>query len=226
MRRLHAPVFRGFCPYAMGLQYSLLIVWIHCKHGLIFFIAHAIIAGNEDCESWTAFFEFVCRVFPSLDDHENTIVSDRDKGLIKAFSKTFDNAHGFHCSMHRHGKIVGRYGKAVGEVYMRCIRALSVPELDRIKRTAVQSPEGKVKDYFLSVSDEQLFPCSRTANGEFMYGRSTNGISEAMNSANMRARVQGMDMFRLAHWELGALNCSRPAMCLSTVKRSYLNRWH
>lgn len=52
-----------------------------------FCLGHAILAGNEDSECWKSFFSFIHGVYPLLDQAQNTIVSDRDKGLLKAFCR-------------------------------------------------------------------------------------------------------------------------------------------
>ena len=44
--------------------------------------------------------------------------------------------------------------------------------------------------------DEHQYPvASIVSSSAKMYGKSTNGMSEAMNSANRPCRVRGMDLF-------------------------------
>lgn len=100
-----------------------------------FCLAHGIISDNEDKESWTAFFQFVVRVYPSLDDQANTIVSDRDKGLLRAFTDTFSDAGGFQCSRHEWG-VAGMFPVA-GE-YPRLVRTNHLVHFHFIFTTKLQ----------------------------------------------------------------------------------------
>lgn len=160
-----------------------------------FCLPHAIIARNEHSESWTAFFTFVTRTHGLLDDQRNTIISDREKGLLHALNKVFRNAKGFQCSRHRRGNIAGRYGRAAVQAFNECVYATSSVQLESLKGAAVAFLSLSAKNYILNVIDEHQFPVARVDNGGILYERYTNGISEAMNSANMGARVRGMDMF-------------------------------
>ena len=76
-----------------------------------------------------------------------------------------------------------------------CIKASTLSQLEQRKRKYVFKLPAAAKNYILSVCDELLLPIARIAEGGILYGISTNGISEAMNSANQPARIRGLDMF-------------------------------
>ena len=161
-----------------------------------FCIAHAIIAGNEGKRGWKQFFGFVRENYPSLNRPEVTIISDKDKGLLSSLSAVFPRAGGFYCSKHRSDNIAKKFdGKSVS-AFNKAVRATTLQELYRIKNDEIRSlPSMRARRYILDVPDSMQFPVSRIALGSTMYGKSTNGMSESMNSANRPSRVRGLDMF-------------------------------
>lgn len=134
------------------------------------------------------FFQFVVRVYPSFDDQANTIVSDRHKGYILSVMLADFIAL----------VIDARTSQSdTGDQLFRHSMNSSIPELDRVKETYINALPDAVMSYIISIPHQHQFPAARVAEQALMYGRSTNGISEATNSANMRARVRGMDMFNV-----------------------------
>ena len=159
-----------------------------------FCLAHAILAGNEDKRSWSSFFQFALEHYPCLNQSTTTIISDRDKGLLHAIDLVLPCASGFYCSMHRSDNI-GKFGKQAKAVYLEAVRAKTMEELNRIKNRKIAHLQQSARNAIYSVIDELQFPIARIVTGAKMYGKSTNGMSEAMNSANRPARVRGLDIF-------------------------------
>ena len=159
-------------------------------------LAHAIIFGNEDKRAWKSFFSFVIEHYPQLNKSTTTIISDKDKGLLAGINSTLPCAAGFHCSLHRKKNIVGKFRTLAGSLYTRAVCAVTIEDLEREKKKMDQLLSEKEKRAIFSVPDELQFPISRIVTGAVMYGKSTNGMSEAMNSANEPFRVQGLDIYQ------------------------------
>ena len=150
-------------------------------------LAHAIIAGNEDKRGWTSFFKFIMDHYPDIDHPSITIVSDRDKGLVESISSVLPNFNSFFCTRHRSGNIAGGFGGEAARAFQTAVKASAPSQLEKRKRDYIFKLPVAAKNYIRSVRDELQFPIVRITEGEVMYGTSTNGISEAMTSANQPA---------------------------------------
>ena len=158
-------------------------------------IAHAIISGNEDKYGWNSFFEFVVEHFPMLNSSTKTLISDRDKGLMSSLNTVLHATNGFFCSNHRRDNIRTVCGAEAANAYCAAISAQTLGELQTIKEERLAKLHSKARSYINAVPDELQYPLACLVSGGTLYGRSTNGLSEAMNSGNNSARVQGLDMF-------------------------------
>ena len=78
-------------------------------------VAFELIFGNENIKNWTLFWEFVREVHPLIDIPQVTIMTDQDKGSIKAVAKCIPSAFNFHCSYHRRENIIKACGRGQGK---------------------------------------------------------------------------------------------------------------
>ncbi len=70
---------------------------------------------HENIKNWTLFWEFVREVHPLIDIPQVTIMTDQDKGSIKAVAKCIPSAFNFHCSYHRRENIIKACGGGQGK---------------------------------------------------------------------------------------------------------------
>ena len=63
-------------------------------------VAFAIVFGNENGDSWGAFWEFVKKLHPTIDMGDVTVITDQDKGQMTTIAKTLSEVGHFHCSHH------------------------------------------------------------------------------------------------------------------------------
>ena len=126
-----------------------------------FCIAHAIIAGNEDKQSWTSFFQFVLEHYPQINHVNTTIVSDRDKGLIGSILSVLPSVTGFYCSRHRAGNIAGRFNRAAVVAFNLAVQAKTLEALEEIKTHRIGALPSRAKSYIEAVADELQFPIAR-----------------------------------------------------------------
>ena len=161
-----------------------------------FCLGHAIIGGNEDKQGWTDFFRFSREHYPWLNSSTKTIISDRDKGLLNALSSVFPNACGFYCARHRAENITKQFGKEAEDAFNAAVSSMTLQQLQDVKQNQIGKLSVRAKAYIYLVQDEMQYPIARVILGSSkMFGKSTNGMSEAMNSANRPARIRGLDMF-------------------------------
>ncbi len=87
-------------------KYTLFSAYGSTTTGSMFPIAFAIMFGNETKESWGNFWKFAVKQHPLINDASITLITDQDKGSIKAIKTYLPNVHHFHCSWHRKGNII------------------------------------------------------------------------------------------------------------------------
>lgn len=131
----------------------------------------------------------------TMNDSPVTIVFDRDKVSLESIKPELDQSYQFHCSRHRSDNIAGIYGSSAFRAYNNAVAARSIPELNKAKSEQINRLQTKAHEYMSRVHDWLQFSIERTSLWGKLYGRSSNGFSEAMHSANSGARVRGLDMF-------------------------------
>jgi hypothetical protein len=84
----------NFGKYTLYLCYG---ITANCN---AFPVAFGIIFGNEDKEGWERFWKFASTRHPCLNHARVTIITDQQKGSIKAMAKVLPKAVNFFCSYH------------------------------------------------------------------------------------------------------------------------------
>ena len=78
-------------------------------------VAFGLIFGNENIKNWTLFWDFVSNVHPTINRPQVTIMTDQDKGSIKAVAQCIPLAFNFHCSYHCRENIIKACGGGQGK---------------------------------------------------------------------------------------------------------------
>ena len=130
-------------------------------------LAFGIVFGNKDTGNWTKFWEFVKEIHPSVNAPTITIVTDQDKGSISAISKMLPEAHQFHCSYHRHQKIIkacGGHGKtALTALWMYNLLCWSnsLSQLHATQEKYYHQMHPTDHHYITKIDDQMQFPAAR-----------------------------------------------------------------
>jgi hypothetical protein len=69
-------------------------------------VAFGILFGNEDKEGWIELWDFAKSIHPPIDDTRVAVITDLAKGLTQLIAEVLPSSGHFHCSYHRHQKIV------------------------------------------------------------------------------------------------------------------------
>lgn len=181
-------------------------------NGNVVSLGTVLISGNESEETWTRAWRFFRRIFPSL-NLLNTAVSDGEKGLSKGLQNAFPDAttrpYEFRCSKHRSENLKLRTSKPAVTQFWRCVRAKTLAQIESVKSSpAYQAVSEAARVHLSSVPDKRQYPAAAVANGEVLYGRDSNQLSETDNSAIAPAR--SLDPFLFVLW-----NCERAVRLLS-----------
>jgi hypothetical protein len=166
----------------------------------MFQVGFAIIFGNENLLSWKAFWKFVVKLHPSLNQRDVTIVTDQDKGLEKAIEEEVNQVINFHCSFHRLQNIIKMCGAKSGTrvysalwVYNRLsLQCQTVAQLDKEKDKYFSLMHNNDLQFLNSLPDYSQYPAARCdmALGAYMYHRTLSAAVEAMNAANREMRAK------------------------------------
>ena len=126
----------------------------------MFPVGFAIIFGNENLLGWKAFWQFVTKIHPCINETDVTIVTDQDKGLETAIEEEVSNAVNFHCSYHRSQNIIKMCGAKSGNriysalyVYKRLLQCRTMEQLQKEKDKNFEFMHKKDLDYLNSLND-------------------------------------------------------------------------
>jgi hypothetical protein len=162
-------------------------------------VGFAILFGNENGESWRAFWKFIRSLHPEMNADDVTLITDQDKGQMGALAQEMPNVVQFHCSWHRRQNIMKRCGGGGGKMpysamwmYNKLVGARSVQLLDHYKMEHFPKMDNFDLTYLNSIPDTSQYPASRCAMGEniYMYRRSASSGAESMNAAYKEVRAR------------------------------------
>jgi len=88
-------------------------------------------------EDWEHYWNYVKATHPSLEDYNNTLITDQAKGLIESIKLVLAVGH-FHCSYHRRQNILkvvkgGNQPNFCLWLYNKCMKAKNAVQLQQIK---------------------------------------------------------------------------------------------
>ena len=165
----------------------------------MFPVGFAIIFGNENLLGWKAFWKFVVKVHPCLNQTDVTIVTDQDKRLETAIAKEVSHAVNFHCSYHRSQNIIKMCGAKSGNrvysahyVYNRLLQCQIVTQIKKEKEKNFPFMHSSDLKYLNNLSDHAQYPAARCAlsAGTYMYHCTLSAAVESMNAANREMRAK------------------------------------
>ena len=89
--------------------------------------AYAVMVA-ENYETWKWFIEYIIEDVEIVNDHGWTIISDKQKGLIKAIEELILNAENRFCWQHLHANFAnaGHRGQGLGELLWECAKVTNV----------------------------------------------------------------------------------------------------
>jgi hypothetical protein len=160
-------------------------------------VAFELIFGNENIKNWTLFWEFVREVHPLIDIPQVTIMTDQDKGSIKAVAKCIPSAFNFHCSYHRRENIIKACGGGQGKKphtalwsYNRLSACSNMQQINAEIEKHLDKLHERDHHYLMKLDKTKQFAAARCAMSTeiFMYGRSSSSGVESMNRANKLVR--------------------------------------
>jgi hypothetical protein len=155
-------------------------------------VAFEILFGNENKEGWMDFWGFAKSVHPSNDDTRVTIITDQAKGLTQSIADVLPSTGHFHCSYHRHQKILkfvrgGTQKYSCLWLYNKLMKAKTICEIEQINNKHALLVNDKALKYPNAVNDAAQYPGARVAvdySRIIMYQRSASSAVESMNQAN------------------------------------------
>lgn len=98
-----------------------------CKDGNneIVLLAFAV-CQSENEDNWRWFLGCLSRQIPQIDEEIVTLISDRDKGLMKSIPQVFRNAKISYCCFHLKRNLMSHLGagsQKVGDLFIKATRA-------------------------------------------------------------------------------------------------------
>ena len=149
-------------------------------------VCHLVIgyvAGNETAESWKIALDFAKQNLPSFDVAHQVLLTDGSKGAADAMS-TFDHAHHFLCSNHRHEN-AKKFGKDPAMLYNQCVQATSMLELQSLLSVCDGKLQGFIKKHALHMQ----FPIALLETHRIsLHGVTTTNSVESVNNAALLSR--------------------------------------
>ncbi|CAM9885113.1 unnamed protein product [Chrysoparadoxa australica] len=151
-----------------------------------------------------------------------TCFMDGDKGGVKAFRDTFENAARFECSKHLGDNISQRRDvRDMCGAFQEALDAMTLPAL----KAAIDAFPPQLRTYLGKRYFQEMFPAARvydwrgnwrgttdiaqaTTPKYSLFSYTTSQLVEAMNGANKPARVHGMNPL-VAILELANMECER-----------------
>ena len=160
-------------------------------------VAFGLIFGNENIKNWTLFWNFVTSVHPSINRPQVTIMTDQDKGSIKALAQCIPLAHNFHCSYHRRENIIKACGGGKGKKPLTALWLYNkLSDCSNMRQVNVEITKyldklhERDRHYLTKLENEKQYAAARCAMRPdvCMYGRSSSSGVESMNRANKLVR--------------------------------------
>ncbi|XP_075482661.1 uncharacterized protein LOC142522943 [Primulina tabacum] len=107
------------------------------------------IMNNESCETWGWFLSLLKLDLNIEKDYEWTFMSDKQKGLIQAFSEVFPGANHRFCLRHLHEnfKTTGFRGEAFKNALWKCATSTTVNDFSR-KMGEIRDIDSSAADWF------------------------------------------------------------------------------
>lgn len=146
---------------------------------------HAIISGNKYKHGCIPFFYFLKKYFPCLHGSKNTVISDRCN-FLSAVQTVLGETCPFYCSRHRGDHIRGIYGTLLSQNFLYAFSAQNLNKQDQVEDQRISILHMETRNYINAVEDKHQYLIAHTKHGVRLYGMSTNRLSEAVNSANVR----------------------------------------
>ena len=153
-------------------------------------VAFGLIFGNENIKNWLLFWEFVYQVHPMINRPQVTIMTDHDKGSIKAVAQCIHLAYNFHCSYHRRENIIKACGGGQGKkpltalwLYNRLSSCSNMQQINAEINKHLDMLHERDRHYLMKLDKEKQFAAARCAMSPdiCMYGRSSSSGVESMN---------------------------------------------
>ena len=151
--------------------------------------------GNETKAGWITFFENVKKEHVSVQIPQRTFITDQGKGLTESIASVFPMSGQLCCSYHRSQNILKFVRGGTGPysahwLYWKCMGALTVEHLNKIKYDTAKHVSDKALKYINSLDDAKQFPCARIGTSKDVYtmNRTASSSVEGMNRVNKPAR--------------------------------------
>ena len=189
------------CHLRSKFQGTLFMATVKTGNNEIYPVALCITAENESYKGWKFFLENLkkscpCMVIPLPGNDKYkyyTIISDREKGMIRACSELFPNNHHMHCSVHIARNVQKQFGNVASRIVSKIAQTYSIIEeselMDELNKL---NPE--IITYINNIDPNVWRSSAWTENHELppRYGITTSNISESLNSM--------VDEFRDGSW--------------------------
>ena len=178
-------------------KYTLFLAYTMTTNSNMSSVAFGILFGNEDTKNWTIFWDFVCRVHPTINHPQVMIMTNQDKGLIASVANVTPQAHNFHCSHHRRENIIKACGGGKGIkpltalwLYTKLSECSNMQEINTETAKYLQQLHKRDRHFLTKIPNEKQYAAARCAMSPdvCMYGRSASSGVEAVNRANKIVR--------------------------------------
>ncbi len=142
-------------------------------------VGFAIIFGNKNTSNWIKFWEYVLKLYPSMNSGYITIITNQDKGQKNAIARQLQQVGHFHFSWHCRQNIIKRCGGGSGKaqysalwMYNKLMRCRNPAKIEYMRTMFVKHMSAKDLRYLNSINDEEQYPgarCAMADEGIYMY---------------------------------------------------------
>ena len=180
------------CHLRSKYQGTLFLATVKSGNNELIPIALCITADNESYAGWKFFFSNLkkscpCIELPYPDAKYNykyfTIVSDREKGLIRAFNENFPENHHTHCTIHIARNVQKNFGAVASRIVLKIAKTYStIEEAELLEELKQVKPEAL--DYILNI-DKSVWRSTAWAESNILpprFGITDSNMSESLNS--------------------------------------------
>ena len=163
-------------------KHIIVLAWGHCE--------------SESIETWTWFFEHLLAAYPSLNQQDRTLISDRDKGTAYAADTVLPLVHHAHCTQHIKMNVKNRYGKEVPKMFPSLVYADSKAKFDA-QLQAIKEVNENASEYIGSITHDRW---ARYAFKNARFGYTTSNVAEQTNAWLRTHRSQTITQLYDAIW--------------------------
>ena len=137
----------------------------------------------EQTRTWKDTFRCKKEAIPESNAEDRVIISDGDKGLIRAQREELPLAKYFTCSNHRKDKMKG----SALRTYVKMVTATTVAQVNALRRELPRP----ARDYVGAVPDKIQFQAYARAAGVNLRGVTTQSHAESLNASNKANGIRG-----------------------------------